>query len=73
MGSCIHFPDDENANCSMCKSKPKVDSWDVVADRGIVEAQYAGTCGACGASIYENDLIRNGRHGWQHIDCTARS
>lgn len=44
-------------------------NWDSVEDRGIVEAEYAGTCGMCGGSIYENDLIRKGRHGWQHIDC----
>lgn len=68
---CIHFPDDPNANCSLCKKKPGVDVWDTieVGVSGSTVAMYYGTCVECGGSIYEGDLIQSGGGGWRHENC----
>jgi hypothetical protein len=68
-GTCIHFPDDPNAVCSICKPKPVVDAWEAVP----VVARYPGECLTCHASIQIGDVIVQGRDGgWSHEDCRAR-
>lgn len=75
MAECIHFPDDPNAICTLCKPKPKRDPWAFdgevasISSGGGFEAKYAGTCVDCGGSIYEGDLIRSGGGGYRHVDC----
>lgn len=70
MPECIHFPDDPNAVCTMCKPKSNEDSWETVGDREF-EAQYYGSCVECGGAIYKGDFIVSGGGGYKHENCRA--
>lgn len=74
MAECIHFPDDPNANCSLCKPKPKVDPWETEAwpeFKSIFTAIYHGTCCKCDQHIYPGDSIVREGNEYRHQDCRA--
>lgn len=64
---CVHFPDDPNAVCTICKPKPVVDAWDAVP----CEAKYYGLCVVCEQTVYPGDVIISNTAGWAHEDCRA--
>lgn len=64
---CIHFPDDPNANCALCKPKPKVDLWESISE-GVI-AKYYGPCALCPGTIYPEDIIVETEDGWAHKNC----
>ena len=69
-GGCIHFPDDPNAVCTICKKtdRPVVDAWEAVP----VQAKYHGECVECTKTIYPGDAIVQSYDGWAHANCRAR-
>jgi hypothetical protein len=77
MPTCVHFPDDPNAKCTICKPKPaptpvfgEPSGFAEQGQAGVTQAEHYGTCKDCGSTIEPGDDIKySERHkGWVHAE-----